>query len=65
MAQDDKNLITDYCPFDCPRKKYKVFFCMKRFLKSIETYCPLFTYTQEERLAFFKKIEEKGEPEED
>ena len=38
---------------------------MKRFLKSIETYCPLFTYTQEERLAFFKKIEEKGEPEED
>jgi hypothetical protein len=65
MAKDDKNLITDYCPFDCPRKKHKVFFCMKRFLKSIETYCPLFTYTQEERLAFFKKIEEKGDQKED
>jgi len=37
---------------------------MKRFLKSIESYCPLFTYTQEERRAFFKKMEQQGDQDE-
>jgi hypothetical protein len=65
MNSDDKKTFTDYCPFDCPRKKQKIFFCMKRFLKSIESYCPLFTYTEEERRVFFEKIEREGEPDED
>ncbi len=65
MTLDDKKALTDYCPFDCPRKKHKIFFCMKRFLKSIESYCPLFTYTKEEQRVFFEKTEREGEPDED
>jgi hypothetical protein len=53
--------LTDYCPFDeCPRKKQKIFFCMRRFFKVVEVYCPLFNYTEEERNKVFKKMEELG-----
>ncbi|MHC4458669.1 MAG: hypothetical protein ACYS0I_16595 [Planctomycetota bacterium] len=52
--------LTDYCPFDCPRKKEKIFLCMKRFFKVIERWCPLFNYTEEERNKVFKEMEEQS-----
>jgi hypothetical protein len=50
----------DYCPFDeCPRKKARIFICMRRFFASIKKYCPLFDYTEEERAEFFRDMERK------
>ena len=51
-----KKLVIDYCPFECPRKHQKLFFCMKRFFKVIEKYCPLFDYTEEERNKVFEEM---------
>jgi len=58
MSELEKKPLVDYCPFDCPKKKKKVFFCMKRFFKIIDRYCPLFNYTEEERDEVFREWEE-------
>ena len=61
MVKLGKNPFTDYCPYaDCPRKKEKVFVCLRRYFKAIERYCPLFGYTEEERQEFFREMERKG-----
>jgi hypothetical protein len=56
MSEIGEKSFTDYYPFDCPRKKQKIFFCMKRFFKVIERYCPLFHYTEEERREVFEEM---------
>jgi hypothetical protein len=61
MSELVKKSLTDYCPFDCPRKKQKIFFCMKRFFRVIEQYCPLFTYTEEERNKIFETMKKQDE----
>jgi hypothetical protein len=50
----------DYCPFDCPRKKQKIFLCMKRVFKVIKQHCPLVTYTEEERGKVFEEMKNTG-----
>ena len=59
MFELGKKSLTDYCPFDCPRKKQTIFFCTKRFFKIIEKYCPLFHYTEEERSKFFEEMKKQ------
>jgi hypothetical protein len=51
----------DYCPFDeCPKKKEKIFICLRRYFSFIERYCPVFGFTEEEKREFFKEMEQQS-----
>jgi hypothetical protein len=53
-------MMKDYCPFDCPKKKEKIFICLKRYFKFIEQYCPVFNFTEEEKEEFFREMERQS-----
>ncbi len=54
-------MMKDYCPFDdCPKKKEKIFICLRRYFVLIEKYCPVFKFTEEEKNEFFREMERQS-----